>query len=77
MADRGQCSYLSMNRFVRNVGVLFEPRALIVFAAVTLPVSQAHPTEIEFARKALHVVASAVFLDANIALITMKFQLKF
>lgn len=36
-----------------------------------LPVPQAHPTKVMFAIVTLHVIASAVFLDTNVALWTV------
>ena len=36
------------------------------------PVSKAHPAEVVLAVVALHVVAAAVFLDADAALRTLK-----
>jgi hypothetical protein len=39
---------------------------------VSLPVAEAHPTEVVLAVEALHVVAPAVLLDADAALGALK-----
>lgn len=62
---------LCMHRFVCNIWVLFVSRALVIFGAVTLPIAQAHPAEIVFTTKALHVIAATILLDANVTLWTI------
>lgn len=61
-------SSLRVGAFVGNVGVFLVAGALVVLGSVSLPVPQAHPAEVVLAMVALHVVAAAVLLDADIAL---------
>lgn len=61
-------SSLCMGRLICNIWILLVPGALVVLRPVSSPVAQAHPTEVVLAVVALHVVAAAVLLDANIAL---------
>jgi len=64
-----------MNKVVigsSQYGYLFLPAAFVVFRAMTLPISEAHPTEVVLARVALHVVAAAIFLYAYAAFWTLK-----
>lgn len=55
-----------MVRVVRDVGVFPVARALIVLGAVVPPLAEAHPAEVMAAGVALHVVAAAVLLDADL-----------
>lgn len=55
-----------MHRFVRNIWILLVSRALVIFAAMRLPVSQTHPAKVRFAVNALHVIASAILLYADV-----------
>lgn len=56
-----------MGRFIGNVRILFVARTLVVLGAVRLPVADAHPAEIVLTVEALHVIAAAVLLDADVA----------
>lgn len=55
-----------MHRFIGNIGILLVARALVVLRSVRLPVADAHPAEIVFAIEALHVIAAAVLLNADV-----------
>lgn len=56
---------------MRNVRVFLVPRALVVLGTVRLPVPQAHPAKVVLTVEALHVVAAAVLLDADVTLWTV------
>lgn len=60
-------SGLDMVRLGRHRGVLLVPAALVILAAVVLPVAETHPTEVVLALGALHVVTAAVLLDTSMA----------
>lgn len=62
---------LYVHRLVGDIRVLLVARALVVLAAVRLPVAHAHPAEVVLAVEALHVIAAAVLLDANVTLWTV------
>ena len=49
----------------------YVPRALVVFRPVSPPVAETHPAEVVLAVIALHVVATPVLLDANVAFGTL------
>lgn len=49
-----------------QVGVLLITAALIILGAVRLPVAETHPAEVVATRAALHVVAAAVLLYADL-----------
>jgi hypothetical protein len=59
---------LGVRRLVCYVWIVLVAGALIVLGAVRLPVPKAHPAEVVLTTVALHVVAAAVLLDANMAL---------
>ena len=88
---------MSLRALVDDVRVFLVATALVVLAAVVLPVAQTHPAEVGLAVRALlltndnkvmtpsfyteindqifiihHVIASTVFLDANLTLRTLK-----
>ena len=56
-----------MNRFVSDVRVFLVYRTLVILGTVSLPVPKTHPTKIMLAFIALHVIATAVLLDAYVA----------
>ena len=60
-----------MGAFVGNVGVFLVAGALVVLGSVSLPVPQAHPAEVVLAVEALHVIASPVFLYADVTARTL------
>lgn len=62
---------LSVGRLIGNVWILFVARTLVVLGAVRLPVAHAHPAKVVLAVEALHVIAAAVLLNADVALRTV------
>lgn len=58
---------LSVHRLVCYIRILLVAGALVVLGAVILPVTQTHPAEIVFTVVALHMIAAAILLDADIA----------
>lgn len=64
-------AYLRVHRLVGNVRVFLVPRALVILGTVRLPVPQAHPAKVVLAVEALHVIAAAVLLDADVTLGTV------
>lgn len=57
-----------VRRFVGHVRVLLVSRATVVFRSVGLPVAQTHPAKVVLTTVALHVVAPAVLLYADLTL---------
>lgn len=60
-----------MHGFVGNVRIFLVPRTFVVLRPMRLPIAKAHPAEVVFAVKALHMITAAVLFDANVTLGTV------
>lgn len=58
--------YLGMLTVVHQIKIFFIATALIILRAMTFPIAQAHPAEVMFTGATLHVIATSIFLYANL-----------
>ena len=54
------------------VWIFFVSGAFVILRPVSLPITKTHPTEVVFTMVTLHMIATPVFLNANVALRALK-----
>lgn len=65
-------SCLRMNAFVRNIRIFLVTRAFVILATMCFPISKAHPAEVVLTIVTLHMIATAVLLNADVTLWTLQ-----
>lgn len=65
-------SCLRVNAFVRNIRILLVTWAFVILATMCFPIPKTHPAEIVFTIVTLHVIATTVFLNADVTLWTLQ-----